>query len=122
MASIGIVASCNTLIACFFLIFASFLTPHAEALIGCNKLKNDIIVCIPYLAGRAYGPHSRCCNAMQEIYKVIDTQENRMDACECIREATGKTPGLRPDRIYHMNSVCEVKIPIEIFITTNCSL
>ncbi|KAG9441414.1 hypothetical protein H6P81_017268 [Aristolochia fimbriata] len=86
----------------------------------CKKLKNDILTCLPYLHGKAVKPPPTCCSVMQALNKVMDTQENRIEACECIREAAGKIPAFKPDRVIGMKETCEVQIPTEVFINSNC--
>ncbi|KAG9441413.1 hypothetical protein H6P81_017267 [Aristolochia fimbriata] len=118
MAPIGTIAS--TLIACFFFLSVSF-PPHAEALIDCKSLKNDIMTCLPYLHGKAAKPPITCCSVMQALNKVMDTQENRMKACECIREAAGTSPAFRTDRLNRLKEICEEQIPTEVFINSSCT-
>ncbi|KAG9441718.1 hypothetical protein H6P81_017572 [Aristolochia fimbriata] len=112
---IGTVAT----LALLFL-FSTTFPPYAMAAIDCNKFKDDIPYCMLYLHGKAASPHVKCCSVLKAMSKVINTQENRVDVCECIRDVAGNAAAFRPDRVMGVNSICGVKIPTDVFINSSC--
>ncbi|KAG9441597.1 hypothetical protein H6P81_017451 [Aristolochia fimbriata] len=112
------IAAAAATLACF-LLSASFLS-HVEAAIDCAGMKHELASCVPYLTAKVIQAPKKCCSGMRKMNKVVDTEENRKAACECMREAAGKTPALRTDRVHGINPLCETKIPNDVIVNPSC--
>ncbi|KAG9445814.1 hypothetical protein H6P81_011942 [Aristolochia fimbriata] len=108
-----------TFASCFLL--CALFAPCTKAGIDCDGMKDNLKTCIQYFVGKSMKPPTSCCSGMTELNKAVKSKEDRIAACECIRESADKTPAFRPDRVNGINRMCSVKLPFDVFINSGCS-
>ncbi|CAN0903791.1 Non-specific lipid-transfer protein Cor a 8.0101 [Linum grandiflorum] len=101
-----------------FLVCA-LMTASVSAL-SCDQVDGGLSPCVSYMTGRgAVTPG--CCNGMKGLLVEARTTADRRQACNCLKSAASKLPGLNPALAAGLPAKCGVNIPYKISISTNCN-
>nr|AER92599.1 putative lipid transfer protein [Linum usitatissimum] len=110
-------------LASVFLFCALVAAPMMNAgvsALSCDQVDGGLAPCVSYLTGRgAVTPG--CCNGMKGLLVEARTTADRRQACNCLKSAASKLPGLNPALAAGLPGKCGVKIPYKISISTNCN-
>uniref|UniRef100_A0A2P2IXW2 Non-specific lipid-transfer protein n=1 Tax=Rhizophora mucronata TaxID=61149 RepID=A0A2P2IXW2_RHIMU len=112
MASLKLV---SVLIA--FMVVAQTITVQGG--ITCGTVASALRPCVPYLTGS--GPLGTCCGGVRSLNAAAKTTADRQAACNCLKQAAGGYPGIKPNLASGLPGVCKVNIPYKISTSTNCA-
>ncbi|XP_016474440.1 non-specific lipid-transfer protein 1-like [Nicotiana tabacum] len=87
--------------------------------INCGQVDATLVPCVPYLT-QGGDPTGPCCDGVKRVIAMTPTQQDRQDACECVKTAAARYTNLKPDAATNLPSRCGVTTNIPISATTNC--
>ncbi|KAK4346593.1 hypothetical protein RND71_032932 [Anisodus tanguticus] len=100
------------------LMFLAVVVQLGEA-INCGQVDATLVPCVPYLT-QGGDPSGPCCDGVKSLVQMTPTQQDRQDACECMKAAAARYSNLKPDAASNLPSRCGVTTNIPISPTINC--
>lgn len=86
----------------------------------CEKAKRSLKSCMEYLTGNVDSPSAACCNGVKEVKSSAPTKDEKIAACQCLKEVTTHIPNLKEDRATALPKQCGVDVGF-LITKKNCS-
>ncbi|XP_062094678.1 non-specific lipid-transfer protein 1-like [Humulus lupulus] len=93
--------------------------PMTEAL-TCGQIQGSLAPCLTYLKSGG-APATGCCKGIKDLVAMAKTTADRKSACNCLKNAASKVPGINPTFASALPSKCGANIPYKISTSTNCN-
>ncbi|NP_001238031.1 uncharacterized protein LOC100500178 precursor [Glycine max] len=87
---------------------------------NCEKAKSSVTPCIKYLTSKVDTPSAVCCNGVKEVKSSAPTKDEKIAACQCLKEVTTHIPNLKEDRATALPKQCGVDAGF-LITKKNCS-
>lgn len=94
--------------------------PFAEAGVSCGFVVSKLVPCLKYLKGGGSVP-AACCKGVQGLNNAAKTTPERKTACNCLKNAYKRNPGINSDNAAGLPEKCGVNIPYKISLNTDCN-
>ena len=113
-------ASSAVKLACVIVMCMMVAAPLAEAAVTCGTVSSGVAPCIAYLKGGP-GPSAACCAGIKSLNSAAATPADRKTACNCLKGAAARIPGINYGMAGSLPGKCGVSIPYPINPSTNCN-
>ncbi|XP_028770283.1 non-specific lipid-transfer protein 3-like [Neltuma alba] len=93
-----------------------------KAAVPCKRLTLAITPCRRYLMGSEAKPSRLCCHGVKNINEELQSKEDRIDACKCMKQALSLVGTYDPNRIPMIPKHCGYSFALPaIRKNTDCS-
>lgn len=109
-------------IACFMVVLAlvvNLMVERGEAL-TCSDLGPSVAQCGPYATGTTSQPSDGCCRAVQGVYQMAKTTQDRRTLCTCLKASASSAPGIQLSSVASIPQKCGLQITIPTNPNYNC--
>ncbi|ONK77204.1 uncharacterized protein A4U43_C02F4160 [Asparagus officinalis] len=100
--------------------FAWSAAPYAEGAITCGAVDSKIGPCVSYVMGKGPLP-AGCCSGIRSLNSMAKSTPDRQQACNCLKSAAAKLPGLKVPLAAGLPGKCGVSLPYSISTSINCA-
>lgn len=107
-------------VACMAVVVLVVGPPHTAEAITCGQVQGNLASCINYLRNGGRPPPA-CCNGVRNTVNSARTTADRQAVCNCLKQAAGRVPGVKPQFAQSLPPLCRVFIPYKISLSTNCA-
>ncbi|BAT97573.1 hypothetical protein VIGAN_09105700 [Vigna angularis var. angularis] len=108
-------------VACMVaVVFMVVVSAHMAHAITCGQVTTAVAPCLAYLRSGG-NPSGACCNGVSNLNSQAKTTADRRAACNCLKNLSGRVPGLNPGNAASLPGKCRVDVPYKISTSTNCN-
>ncbi|XP_019185322.1 PREDICTED: non-specific lipid-transfer protein A-like [Ipomoea nil] len=87
--------------------------------VDCGLVDFTVAPCLAYLQNGGDAPPQQCCDAVNTLIRITPSQQDRQDACECLKTAAA-TFGIKAEVAAGLPGKCGVSITIPIRPDIDC--
>ncbi|RCV30194.1 hypothetical protein SETIT_6G074400v2 [Setaria italica] len=120
MARKGVAAAVIVVAAMAFLVVTMAARP-AEGAVTCAEVDSNLRPCVGYVTGKEAAPPAECCAGVKRIRALPSGTVERRQACECVKQAAAKFPGLNADAIRDLPARCGSPLPFPLTLNFDCT-
>ncbi|CAL5004229.1 unnamed protein product [Urochloa decumbens] len=114
------VAAAAMVAAVAFLVMVMAARP-AEGAVTCAEVDASLLPCVGYLTGKEAAPPGECCAGVKRIRVMPSGTAERRQACECVKQAAAKFPGLNANAIASLPTQCGAPLPFPLTLNFDCT-
>jgi hypothetical protein len=93
----------------------------AEGAVTCPEMDANLLPCVGYVTGKEAAPTADCCAGVKRIRALPSGAAERRQACECVKQAAAKFPGLNADAIQNLPARCGSPLPFPLSLNFDCT-
>ena len=97
-----------------------FFTMEPGQAFNCQEARLSWLPCVGYLIVGG-GPSTSCCNAIKSLKSSLETRNDRLDVCECFKEAVSRFPNINEDLLASLPKRCGADISIPLSKNIKCN-
>ncbi|CAO2205667.1 unnamed protein product [Urochloa humidicola] len=103
-----------------FLVMVMAARP-AEGAVTCAEVDANLLPCVGYVTGKEAAPPGECCAGVKRIRALPSGTAERRQACECVKQAAARFPGLNADAIRTLPTQCGAPLPFPLSLNFDCT-
>ncbi|PAN33488.1 hypothetical protein PAHAL_6G024900 [Panicum hallii] len=93
----------------------------AEGAVTCPEVDANLVPCVGYVTGKEAAPPAECCAGVRRIRALPSGTAERRQACECVKQAAARFPGLNADAIRVLPAQCGSPLPFPLTLNFDCT-
>ena len=93
----------------------------AEGAVTCAEVDLNLRPCVGYVTGKEAAPPAECCAGVRRIRALPSGTAERRQACECVKQAEARFPGLNADAIRVLPAQCGSPLPFPLTLNFDCT-
>ncbi|RLN04455.1 non-specific lipid-transfer protein A-like [Panicum miliaceum] len=93
----------------------------AEGAVTCAAVDANLLPCVGYVTGKEEAPPAECCAGVRRIRALPSGTAERRQACECVKQAAARFPGLNADAIRVLPAQCGSPLPFPLTLNFDCT-
>ncbi|CAO2186835.1 unnamed protein product [Urochloa humidicola] len=114
----GIAAAAMVAAVAFLVIMAA---KPGEGAVTCAAVDANLLPCVGYVTGKEAAPPGECCAGVKRIRAMPSNTAERRQACECVKQAAARFPGLNADAIASLPTQCGAPLPFPLTLNFDCT-